>query len=150
MKNCWYISIILLLLLGATCKKNVNTHSVINKKIFFIDYCAIVDSLKFLPEFDYNLVKDKTKILVHPLTSMIDTATINNYKRQGYRVVLMQPQPNLREQDSARYSTGYMYLAEKIMIKRIADSINRKTGIKPSTETVWYIYTEKLKKRKCQ
>lgn len=149
MKNCWYISVILLLL-SASCKKSKYISEKRVREKSYIDYCAIVDSLKMLPQYDYNLVKDRTKILVNPVSSFIDTALINNYKRQGYRVVLMQPIPNLRETDSANYVTMYVYEVERIMIQRITDSITHTTGIKPNTSVVWTIYNQKLVNRKCK
>ena len=115
-----------------------------------LDYCTILDSLKVLPIYDYNLVKDKTKIFRHPSPSTMKDTTYDYYRKQGFRVVVLGTDVmNLRKEDSIQYSKRYYKDASQILLQRISDSIHGTTGAKPDLNRVYDILGKKIHHHSC-
>lgn len=148
MRKFTFISI-LCLLCSATCKKVSESSDKIQKNN--LDYCTILDSLKSLSIYDYNLVKDKTKIFRHPSPSSIKDTTYNYYRKQGFRVVILGTDVmNLTKEDSIQYTKRYYKDASQILLQRISDSILGSTGVKPDLSTVYTILGKKVHNHQCK
>ena len=146
MKNLLSISI--LVLLFVTCKTNqVKSAYCKQQKNIVISYCKIVDSLRYLAKYDYNLVKSKTIFILSDYED--SEQRLKEVEAKGLRGVIMGRVEDPYEIDSIRYTLNYFLDAHNIFRKQIKDSLLNSNNNIPTNEDIEIIAKHKLANEHC-
>ncbi len=134
MKKLLLISIILLYGLDA-CKTPEKTVTMVKAlKPIYIDYCAIEDSIiatGYWQKYYHEQVRPKTKIIMSPISYHLPRrdSLINEWKKQGYRVVQMGMRRDAYVTDSCKIVGGKVQdIANQKFDKLFRDSIVQSSG----------------------
>lgn len=153
MRKYFYISYVFLFsfILYSCCglrdivaKKNKNSKAIENN---LTNFCYLVDSIRNLPNYNYSLIKPKTKFLIY-VDNLPNDTVIKNWQQKGYRVVIgdYMTYVNPYKTDSMFYEVyPTIELASKILRERLRDSIFRSTNVFPNEAELESIVELKLR-----